>query len=119
MDKYKDLKRKRRKLGIRKKMRSSDKLRVTIFRSNRYLYAQIVDDANQSTVVSASSLERDLREKYSGKLNKEIAADIGKRLATRAMEKKITEVKFDRSGYKYHGKIKALADELRNNGLKF
>ncbi len=115
--------RKIRHLRVRKKVYgTSERPRLAIFRSNRYIYAQIIDDDRGLTLVSASSLEKGFREKYSDKKslkNKDIAAEIGKLIAERAKEKGITKVVFDRGGFKYHGKIKALADAAREAGLEF
>ena len=89
--------------------------RLNVFRSLKNIYAQIIDDENGVTLVSASSLE--LKETYGG--NKEAAKEVGKLVAQKAVEKGISEVVFDRGGYIYHGRVKALADAARSAGLKF
>ncbi|WP_157154097.1 50S ribosomal protein L18 [Brachyspira murdochii] len=108
--------RERRKRSIRIKIEgSSERPRLTVYKSLKYVSAQIIDDSKGVTLVSASSQEKDLK---SGK-NADIAKEIGKILAARAKEKNINEVVFDRNGYIYHGKIKSLADGAREAGLKF
>ena len=91
--------------------------RMAVFKSNRYIYVQIIDDVRGATLVAASSLEKDLRSSHKG--NVEGAKAIGALVAKRALEKKIQNVVFDRSGYIYHGRVKALADAAREAGLKF
>ena len=108
--------RERRKRSIRIKIEgSAERPRLTVYKSLKYVSAQIIDDSKGVTLVSASSQEKELK---SGK-NTDIAKEIGKVLATRAKEKNISEVVFDRNGYIYHGKIKSLADGAREAGLKF
>lgn len=92
--------------------------RLSVFRSNRYIYAQIVDDRQGRTLVAASSLEKDLRE-GAATGNVQAAQAVGARLAERAASAGVTDVVFDRSGYKYHGRVKALADAAREGGLSF
>lgn len=88
--------------------------RLNIYRANRHIYAQLIDDGKGLTLCAASSLE------FKGKLKKaEKAKDVGKLLAKKALEKKISAVVFDRGGYKYHGRVKALAEGAREGGLKF
>ena len=89
--------------------------RVCVFRSLKNIYAQVIDDVNGVTLVSASSLE--LKETYGG--NKDAAKEVGKLLATKAIEKGIKEVVFDRSGYLYHGRVAELAAGAREGGLEF
>ncbi len=88
--------------------------RLNVFRSNANIYAQIIDDENMKTLASASSLEMKLE-----KSNIESAKKVGVEIAKKAKALKITEVVFDRGGYKYHGKVSALAEAARENGLKF
>ena len=110
---------KRRRLRNRKKLknRNSSRLRLSVFRSIKNISAQIIDDKNVKTLVSASSNEKDLKK---NKLKKaELSNLIGEVLAKRAKEKNISNVYFDRGEYKYHGRIKILAESLRKNGLKF
>lgn len=106
--------REKRKIRIRKRIQGTpERPRLTIFRSNRYLYAQVIDDLTQKTLASASSLKE-------GKAaNKSAAKIVGKAIAEKALENKIESVVFDRNGYLYHGVIKELADSAREAGLKF
>ena len=90
--------------------------RLAVFRSNRYIYAQVIDDDAGRTLAAASSQEKKLRDKN---LTVETAAEVGKVLATRAGEAGIETVVFDRGGFPYHGRVKALADAARESGLKF
>ena len=90
--------------------------RLAVFRSNRYIYAQVIDDVQGVTVASASSQEDTLRSRT---LTKQTAAEVGKLVATRAKEAGVNAVVFDRGGYTYHGRIKALADAAREAGLDF
>ena len=108
----------KRKIRNRKKLKdvNSNKLRITVFKSSKNISAQIIDDKISKTLVSASSTEKDLKKKKAKKMD--LSNILGELLAKRAKEKKISNVYFDRGGYKYHGRIKALADSLRKNGLK-
>lgn len=90
--------------------------RLNVFRSLNHIYAQIIDDVTGKTLVSASTTEKDFKE-YGG--NKVAAREVGKLIAKRAAEKKITDVVFDRGGYVYHGRVKELAEGAREGGLKF
>ena len=109
----------KRKLRNRKKLKrvNVNRYRVSINKSLKNISAQIIDDKNNKTLVSASSIEKDLKEKKVKKIEK--SSLIGEILAKRAKEKKIDEVYFDRGNYKYHGRVKILAETLRKNGLKF
>jgi len=108
----------KRKRRIRAKVEGTDgRPRLAVFRSNKHLYVQVVDDLKGHTLVSASTLEAELKDKVSG--NIEGAKTIGNLVAKRALAKNIAEVVFDRSGYIYHGKLKAVADAAREGGLKF
>ncbi len=112
----KEVSRTKKKLRIRRKITgSSEKPRLSIFRSARHMYAQIIDDSKGVTLVSASTLDVD---GLKGS-NKNTATAIGKEIAKRALAKKIENVVFDRNGYLYHGRIKSLADGAREAGLKF
>ena len=112
----KEVSRTKKKLRIRRKITgSTEKPRLSIFRSARHMYAQIIDDSKGVTLVSASTLDVD---GLKGS-NKTSAAGIGKEIAKRALAKDIKEVVFDRNGYLYHGRIKSLADGAREAGLKF
>ena len=92
---------------------------MSIFRSNKHIYAQLIDDINGVTLVSASSNEKSLEEQIKGKTASEVAGIIGKLAAERAIEKGISTISFDRGGYLYHGRVKSLADAAREGGLKF
>tara|TARA_Y100000590_G_scaffold470356_1_gene664120 strand:- start:6839 stop:7192 length:354 start_codon:yes stop_codon:yes gene_type:complete len=94
-----------------------DRYRITVSKSLKNISAQIIDDKMNKTIVSASSTEKDFRKNKKNKTN--LSTIIGEALAKRAVEKKISKVYFDRGGYKYHGRVKALADSLRKNGLNF
>ena len=98
---------------------TADRPRLTIFKSLKRIYVQAVDDTKGATVASASSLEKDLREKLSNGANIDAAKAVGASIAARLQEKGITAVVFDRNGYLYHGRVKALADSAREAGLKF
>ena len=108
----------KRKIRNRKKLKdvSSDKLRITVFKSSKNISAQIIDDKINKTLVSASSTEKEIKRTKTKKMD--LSNILGELLAKRAKEKKINSVYFDRGGYKYHGRVKALADSLRKNGLK-
>ena len=109
----------KRKLRNRKKIKSVnvDRYRVSVSKSLKNLSAQIIDDKQKKTLVSASSIEKDIKIKKVKKMQKSIL--IGEILAKRAKEKNINKVYFDRGGYKFHGRIKTFAETLRKNGLKF
>lgn len=110
--------RKSRHRRIRKKIQGTKAVpRLNVFRSNKNIFAQIIDDETKSTLVSASSIDKELKISNGG--NKEAAAKVGELLAKRAKEVKINEVVFDRGGYLYHGRVKVLAESARQNGLKF
>lgn len=112
--------RSRRKLRIRKKVYGhSERPRLTIFRSTGHMYAQIVDDVDGRTLVSASTLSPELKSYEGHKGNIEAAKAVGKLVAERAREAEITQVVFDRNGFLYHGRVKALADAAREAGLDF
>ena len=110
----------RRKFRIRnklKKVSNKDRLRLSISRSTKNISAQIIDDIKQVTIISASSNEKDLK---SLKKNKsEISSLVAEKLAKKAVDKKITKIYFDRGIYKYHGRVKALAEAARTAGLEF
>jgi large subunit ribosomal protein L18 len=100
-------------------LRRNELPRLSIFRSSRHIYAQVIDDLNRHTVLSVSTLEKILKEKLKSTSTVAAAAEVGKLLAEKAMKKGIKEVVFDRGGYIYHGRLKALAEAARENGLKF
>jgi large subunit ribosomal protein L18 len=93
--------------------------RLCVFRSLNNIHAQIIDDSTGHTLVSASSLDTDIKSKIAGKKKAEIAGLVGTLIAQRALEKKIKQIAFDRGGYKYHGRVKALAEAARKTGLDF
>jgi large subunit ribosomal protein L18 len=93
--------------------------RLAVFRSNQHIYAQVIDDTASTTLVAASTMESDIASKLDSTSNTAAAEAVGEAVAKKALEKGITEVVFDRGGYVYHGKIKALADAAREAGLKF
>jgi len=98
---------------------SSGRARLTVFRSSKHIYAQLIDDNKGETLAAASSLEKTLREGAKTGANIDAAKSVGKLIAERAKEKGIKDVVFDRGGYLYHGRVKALADAAREGGLNF
>ncbi|HEX2839695.1 50S ribosomal protein L18 [Hyphomicrobium sp.] len=111
----------RRRARVRRtlKVRAAGRPRLSIHRSSKHIYAQIIDDANGKTLASASSLEKDLRTSLKTGADKAAAATIGKLVAERAIKAGVKDVIFDRGGYIYHGRVKALADAAREGGLSF
>ena len=107
----------KRAARVRKKLKkiNSERFRLTVFRSSRNIMAQIIDDKNNKTLVSASSI----KEKNTNKKKKELSLYVAEILSKKAIEKKITKVYFDRGKYKYHGRIKIFAETLRKGGLNF
>ncbi len=106
-----------RRLRIRKRITgSAERPRLSVFRSGKHIYAQVIDDLRGTTIVAASSREA-TGPKTDGKIS--VSAEVGKRLAERAREKGVSRVAFDRGGYRYHGRVKALADGARAGGLEF
>ncbi len=104
------------KLGIRKKVEGTqDRPRLSVYRSNKVIYAQIIDDSKGHTVASASSVELDKK----GGVNLAISKNVGKKVAEKAIASGVQQIVFDRNGYLYHGNIKALAEGAREGGLKF
>lgn len=110
-----------RKMRVRKKIRgTSERPRLSVFRTSKHIYAQIIDDANAKTLVDASSLEKDIRKSIQNQGgNKKGAAMVGEFIAKSAQEKGIKRVVFDRNGFLYHGRIKVLAEAAREHGLEF
>ena len=101
-----------------KKFAKSDRFRLSVFRSSKNISAQIIDDKKNITLLSASSVEKDI--KSSSKINKtELSKIVAEKLAKKAQEKKITKIFFDRGIYKYHGRVKIFAETLRKNGMDF
>jgi|TARA_B110000438_G_scaffold107285_1_gene105453 large subunit ribosomal protein L18 len=113
----KNIKRQKRALKTRSKINSLEKNRLTVFRSNSHIYAQIMINGGAEVLATASTVEPSVKDKNNGNL--EAAAKVGKLIAERAIEKGVQDVAFDRSGYKYHGRIKALAEAAREAGLSF
>jgi len=112
-----DRRARRTRYQIRK--RANGRPRLSVFRSGLHIYAQIIDDSQGKTLVAASSVEQDMRKKLKKGGNKDAAAEIGKLIAERAKKAGVTEVVFDRGGYAFHGRVKALADAAREGGLSF
>ena len=107
----------RRHKRVRRKISGTPECpRLCVFRSNKGVYAQIIDDVNETTLVSASTLDKEVKNKHA---NKEAAKEVGALIAKRAKTKKISDVVFDRGGYIYHGVVKELADSAREGGLNF
>ena len=111
----------RRTATIRRKVKlaSGGRPRLSVFRSSKHIYAQVIDDKKGRTVASASSLEKEMRGSLKTGANIEAAKAVGKRVAERAAAKGVKDVVFDRGGYLYHGRVKALADAAREAGLEF
>jgi large subunit ribosomal protein L18 len=111
----------RRTAKVRRNVRraAGERARLSVFRSSKHIYAQLIDDASGRTVVSASSLEKDMRGALKTGANVDAAKAVGKLIAERASAKGIKQVVFDRGGYLYHGRVKALADAAREGGLDF
>ena len=109
--------RRRRHIRVRRKVNGTAECpRLCMYRSNTGIYAQIIDDVKGITIVSASTLDKEVKTKHA---NKEAAKEVGTLIATRAKAKKINDVVFDRSGYLYHGIVKELAEAAREGGLNF
>jgi len=110
----------RKHVRVRKKIKCTpEKPRLCVFRSSKHIYAQIIDDVSSTTLVAASTLDEALKGKLNYTGNKEAAREVGKLIATKAIEKGIKNVVFDRGGYLYHGRVKELADGAREAGLEF
>ena len=109
----------RRARQTRHKIREVGAVRLTVHRTNTHIYAQITSPAGDKVLVSASSLEKEVRTQLKSGGNRKAAELIGQRIAQKAKEKGIDSVAFDRAGYKYHGRVKALAEAARAGGLKF
>jgi len=111
--------RSRIRMRIRKKISgTAERPRLAVYRSNKQIYVQVIDDLNKVTILSASSKEKEIASR-TGVRKTEQANLVGKLLASKCKEKGIENVVFDRSGYKYHGRVKSLADAAREGGLKF
>lgn len=112
--------RKVRHLRVRKRVNGTpERLRLNVFRSSAHIYAQVIDDTKGITVATASSIDTDLRAQLTGQKKMDKSAAVGKLVAERAQAKGVTRVVFDRGGYRYHGRIKAVAEAAREAGLDF
>lgn len=112
--------RKRRHRRVRRKVKGTlDRPRLNVFRSSQHIYAQVIDDIAGHTLASASTLDPEVRQRINGMRPVDQAKVVGEIVARRAMEKGITQVVFDRAGYKYHGRVRAVAVGAREAGLKF
>ncbi len=110
----------RRHRRVRKRVVGTpERPRLNVFRSLRHIYAQVIDDSQERTLVSASTIDREVEAQLDGLNKTDQARVVGKVLAERALDQGISTVVFDRGGYKYHGRIKALADAAREGGLEF
>jgi large subunit ribosomal protein L18 len=111
----------RRKVRVRKTVRkaANGRARLCVFRSSKHIYAQVIDDTKGHTVAAASSIEKDMAGKLKTGADKTAAAEVGKLVAERALAAGVSTVVFDRGGYIFHGRIKALADAAREGGLSF
>jgi large subunit ribosomal protein L18 len=114
----------RRKQRVRKSIRkkisgTKEKPRMIVFRSNKYLYVQVYDDINRKVLVSASTLEKEIKEQLKSTKNKDAAKLVGKLISDRLKKKKINSVVFDRNVYAYAGRVKIIADSARENGINF
>lgn len=116
---YKGTTEERRKNRTRKHIRSLSRPRLSVFRSGRYIYAQIIDDVRAVTLASASSLEKDAEALGKSRANCKAATWVGQQIASRAKSKGIDNVVFDRGAYLYHGRVKNLAEAAREGGLSF
>ena len=119
-DKHKNVQRWRRKNRVRKKLRgTADQPRLTVHRSNKHMYCQVIDDVAGKTLASASTRDKDLREQVGHGGNCEAAGTIGKIIAERAKAAGVTRVTFDRGRFKFHGRLAELANAAREGGLEF
>jgi large subunit ribosomal protein L18 len=109
----------RRARKTRVRIAEQQATRLTVGRSNSHIYAQVIDASGGKVLASASTLEKDVRGSHPNGAKKEAAAEVGKRIAEKAKAAGVTEVAFDRAGFSYHGRVKALADAAREGGLKF
>jgi len=112
--------RKKRHRRVRQKVYGTpERPRLNVFRSNKHIYAQVINDEDGRTIVAASTLDKELKDKLTSTANKEAARLVGQLVGKRALEKGIDKVVFDRGGYLYHGKVKELAEGAREAGLEF
>jgi large subunit ribosomal protein L18 len=119
-DKKKSVSRLRRKRSIRKRINgTNERPRLSVYRSNKHIYAQIIDDVTGETLVSASTQSVDLKDQLEGKNKSEKATLVGQLVSQKSLSKEISTVVFDRNGFIYHGRVKAVADGAREGGLAF
>ena len=105
---------------VRRKVKGvAERPRMAVFRSHKHIYVQVIDDGQGVTLATASSLDTEVREQRNGKPKREVSGLVGTLIARRAVEKGVKTVVFDRGGYKYHGRVKAIADAAREGGLSF
>lgn len=111
----------RRKQRVRTALRknAADRVRLSVFRSGKHIYAQLIDDSKGVTLAAASSLDKDVKGKVKSTSTIDAAKSVGEQIAKKAKEAKVTTVVFDRGGYLFHGRVKALADAAREHGLSF
>lgn len=115
-----NLARQRRHVRVRSRIEgSAERPRLNVFRSNKHIYAQVIDDASGRTLVSASTLDKELKDNVGNGGSVEAAKEVGSLVAKRALEHGLTAVVFDRGGYLYHGRVRALAEAAREAGLQF
>ena len=115
----KEAARQKRKKRIKKKIAGGERLRLSVFRSSKHIYVQIVDDGKGQTLAAASTLSGELKDQLSGLKKTDAAKAVGKLLAAKAKAQGIDKVVFDRNGFLYHGRVKAVADSCREHGLNF
>lgn len=112
--------REKREKRVRGKLTgTTDRPRLSVFRSDKHIYAQVINDAQGATISTASTLSKELAGKLQGKKKVDVAREVGKLIATRLLALGVDKVVFDRGGFLYHGRVKALADAARESGLKF
>ncbi len=110
----------KRKKRIRGRLEgTASRPRLSVFKSNRHLYVQLIDDSIKKTIIGTSTQAKSLRETFAGKCNKVVAAELGKEIARIAKDHGVLKIAFDRNGFRYHGKLKAIADAARKGGLEF
>ena len=115
----KKISRQRRAAKTRVRIGRQDAVRLTVHRTNQHIYAQVIDAAGGKVLASASTLEKDVRAKHPNGADKAAAALVGARIAAKAKAAGVTQVAFDRAGFSYHGRVKALAEAAREGGLQF
>lgn len=112
--------RKRRHKRVRKNIIGTPyKPRLSVYKSNKHIYAQLIDDMNEETIAAASTLKPEIKDSVENTSNRKAAKKVGEMIAKKAKEKKIKEVVFDNGGFKFHGRIASLVNAARENGLKF